>query len=74
MEEHVSSDMLRLRKSPERSQRKVVRKDQLLLKNQGVYTIGLCVSRFVFEKIYSTDRENWDQITPSSSPRALGTK
>ena len=30
MEEHVSSDMLRLRRSPARSQRKVVRKDPLL--------------------------------------------
>ena len=29
MEEHVSSDMLRLKKSPAKSQRKVVRKDQL---------------------------------------------
>ena len=28
-EEHVSSDMMRLRRSPARSQRKVVRKDQL---------------------------------------------
>ena len=29
LEEHVSSDMMRLRRSPARSQRKVVRKDQL---------------------------------------------
>ena len=42
---------------------------------EGVYTIGLCFSRFLSEKIYSTWKgENWDQDTPSDSPRAPGTK
>ena len=38
-------DMLRQRKSPAKSQRKVVRKDQLLV--EGVYTIGVCSEKKV---------------------------
>ena len=37
------------------------------------YTICLCVSRFSSEKIFSTEEgEYWDQIAPSSFPRARG--
>ena len=40
-----------------------------------VYTIGLYVSRFLSEKIFSTWKgKNWDQETPSNFPRAPGTK
>ena len=38
------------------------------------YTICLCVSRFSSEKIHSTEKgEYWDQIAPSSFPRARST-
>ena len=37
---------------------------------EGVYAIGLCTSRSLSEKIYSdVKRGNWDQITPSNSPK-----
>ena len=36
---------------------------------KGVFTIGLCVSR---ENLYG-EKEHWDQISPSYSPRARGT-
>ena len=42
---NVISDMLRQKESPARSQIKVVR---------GVFSIGLCISRFLSEKVYST--------------------
>ena len=54
MATNAISDMFRRRRSPARSQRMVVRKDQLLVKE--VYTIGLCVSRFSSEKVCSTER------------------
>ena len=42
---------------------------------EGVYTIGLCISRFLSEtNPFFVKRENWDQDTPSNSPRAPGTK
>ena len=73
LEESVSSDMLRLMRSPAKSQRKVVRNDQLhywmSLHNWIVHP------RFFFEKVYSSwKKENWDQNTPSDSPSAPGTK
>ena len=41
---------------------------------EGVYTTGLCISRFLSEKnLFHMERENWDQETPSNFPRALGT-
>ena len=46
-------DMLRQMRRPARSQRKVVRKDQLLCWRRSLYN-GLCVSRFLSEEIYST--------------------
>ena len=53
MEEHVSSDMLSLRRSPARIQRKVVRKDQLH-HWRSLIQFGLRVSRLSSEKVYST--------------------
>ena len=42
---------------------------------KGVYTISLCISRILSEKVSSTcKREIWNQNTPSNSPRASGTK
>ena len=54
LEEHVSSDTLRLRKSPARSQRKVVRKDQLHYKKESTQ-LG-CVSQDSYSRksVYST--------------------
>ena len=49
------SDMLRRRTSPTRSQRKVVQRTSCLV--GGVYTLGLCVSRFSSEEIYSTEKK-----------------
>ena len=45
-------DMLRQRRSPARSQRKVVQRISCHV--EGVYTTGLCVSRFLSETVYST--------------------
>ena len=44
--------MLRQRKSPAKGHRKVVQKDQL--RYWRVYTVGLCISRFLSEEICST--------------------
>ena len=52
-EEHVSADMLRLRRRPARSQRKELHRISCNI--EGVDTIGLCVSRFLSEKICSTE-------------------
>ena len=42
---------------------------------EGVYAIGLCISRFFSEKVYfHVKKDNWDHHTPSNSPRAPGTK
>ena len=60
------SDMLRRRRSQSRSQRNVVRKDQLLY-CRGVYTIGLCVSRFLSEK-FSKGTWQQTQIGERKSP------
>ena len=43
--------MLRQRRCPGRSQRKVVQSISCLV--EGVYSVGLCVSRFLSEQIYS---------------------
>ena len=70
---NVIFDMLRQRRSPSRSQPKVVQKDPLLYW-RSLKTIGLCVSRFLSEKFYSTwEGKNGIKITPSNSPRAPGT-
>ena len=74
LEEDVSSDMLRLRRSPAKGQRRMVRKDQFLF-FEGVYTVELCVSRFSFEKVkFYVNREDWDRDTPSISSKEPGTK
>ena len=52
MEEHVSLDMLRPRKNPTKCQRKVVQRISCNI--EEVYTIGLCISRFLSEKIFCT--------------------
>ena len=71
--EHVSSDMLRLRRSPARIHRKVVRKDQLhywrTLQNWVVY-----LKIRIRESLFNVQKEKWDQNTPSNSSRAPGTK
>ena len=65
--------MLRLRRSPARSQRKVVRKDQLhywrSLHNWVVY-----LKILIRESLFYMTKENGDQNTWSNSPSALGTK
>ena len=38
---------------------------------EGVYAIGLCISRFLSKKVYfHVKKDNWDQHRPSNSPRA----
>ena len=70
---HVSSDVLRLRRSPARSRRKVVRKDQLhywrSLHNWVVY-----LKILIRESLFFMTKENGDQNTWSNSPSAPGTK
>ena len=53
LEERVSSDMLRLRKSPVRSPRRWCERISCII--EGVNTIGLCISRLPSEKVYSTE-------------------
>ena len=54
LEENVSSDMLRLR----RSQQEVKERwcERVSCSVEGVYTIGLCISRFLSEKVCSAPR------------------
>ena len=52
MERSVSLDMLRLRKSQRWCKR-------ISCEIEGVYTVGLCISRFSSEKIYSTERRKF---------------
>ena len=73
MEEHVSSDMLRLRKSPGKSQRKVVRKDQLHYQ-RSLHNWVVHLKILIRKSLFNVKKENWDQNTPSNSPRARGTK
>ena len=73
MEENVSSDTLRLRRSPAKSQRKVVRKDQLHYW-RSLHNWVLHLKILIRENLFYVTKENWDQNTPSNSPRALGTK
>ena len=53
MATNADSDTLRLMGSPAKSRRKVVSRISCLI--TGVYTIGMCVSRFPSEKIYSSE-------------------
>ena len=47
-----SSDMLGLVRSPAKSQRKMCERISCVI--EGVYTFGLCISRFLSKKVYST--------------------
>ena len=67
LEEHVSSDMLRRRRSPATSQRKEVRKDQLHY-CRSLHKI------LIRDNLFFVKKESWDQNTPSNSPRTPGTK
>ena len=70
---NAMSDLLRQKESPTRIQRKVVRKDQLhcwrSLHNWVVY-----LKILIRENLFYVNMENWDQNTPSNSPKAPGTK
>ena len=68
MATNANSDTMRLMGSPSKTSKK---RSVALLEDS--YTICLCVSRFSSEKIFSTEKgEYWDQIAPSSFPRARG--
>ena len=66
-------DVLRQMRSPAKSQRKVVRKDQLLYW-RGLYNWIVCLKTLIRENLFYGKNENWDQITPKKSPEAPGTK
>ena len=71
---NADADMLRLRRSPAKNQRKVVRKDPLHDMLKESTQLG-CVSQDSYlGKSIQREEENWDQNTPSNSPRAPGTK
>ena len=50
-----------------------VKRRRKVVERISCHTIGLCISRFLSEKVYFTGRkEHGDQITPSNSPKAPG--
>ena len=63
--------MLRRRRSPAKSQRRVVRKDQLPYW-RNVLQLG-CVSQDSHPRKSVLRKGNWDRITPSNSPGTRGT-
>ena len=67
------SDLLMLKESPAKSERKVVLKDQLRFWS-SLYNWFVCLKILIRESLFYVNKENWDQSTPSNSPRALGTK
>ena len=68
----VIFDMLSHRRSPTRSRRKVVLKDQLLYRRRP-YSWVVCLKILIRESLFYGKKENWDQISPLNSPRARGT-
>ena len=65
------SDLLRPRKSPARSQRKVVQKDQL--RHWSLYNWVVYLKILIRETLFNVNLENREQNTPSNSPKAPGT-
>ena len=65
---HADSDTLRPRRSPAKSRRNVVRKDQLLFK-RNLYNWVVCLKILIRENLFKGKTENRDQITPSKSPQ-----
>ena len=57
MLKNVNSDMLRLMAGLAKSRRKNGGKGSVLFLNEGISTIRLCISRFLSEKTYSTERK-----------------
>ena len=68
---NADSDMLRLRRSPAKKQRKVVRKDQLHYR-RSLQNWVVCLKILIRENLFYVKKEDWDQNTPSNSPRAPG--
>ena len=62
LEENVSSDMLRWRRSPARSQRKEVRKDQLHY-CRSLHKWFVYLKILIRDSLFSVKKENWDQNT-----------
>ena len=67
------SDMMRRMRCPAKSRRKVVRKDQLPYQGSPHNRV-VCLEIPTREKLFYGKKENWDQITPSNSPRVRFTK
>ena len=65
--------MLWQRKSPAKSQRRVVQKDQLRY-GRSTYNWVVCLKIPRRENLFKGKQENWDRSTPSNSPNAHGTK
>ena len=70
---NVIFDMLRLKRIPARSRRKVVRKDQLPY-FWSLYNWVVCLGIPILESLFQGKKQKSDQNTPSNSPRARGTK
>ena len=68
MAKNADSDMLRLRRSPTKSQRKMVQR--IICFVEGVHTIGLYLKILIRENLFYVKRENQDQNAPSNFPRA----
>ena len=65
--------MLRQKETPAKSQREVVRKDQLRYW-RSLYNWIVYLKILIRESPFYVNKENWDQSTPSNSPRAPGIK
>ena len=64
---------LRQKESPAKSQRKMVRKDQLRCwRSPHNWVVYLKI--LIRENLFNVKKENWDQNTPSSSPKTHGAK
>ena len=71
MARNAISDLLRPRKSPARSQRKVVQKDQL--RHRSLHNWVVYLKILIRETLFNVNLENRELNTPSNSPKAPGT-
>ena len=73
MATNAITDMLRQKESQTKGQIKVVQKDQLPCR-RSLDNWVVCLKILFEKKLFYLNRRNWNQSTPSNSPRAPGTK
>ena len=72
MARSVVFGILRQKRSPAKSQRRVVRKDQLRF-CRSFYNLVVCFKIPIRQHLFHGKQDNWDPIMPSGSPKAHGT-